>query len=389
MIVHFLWIFKSFPKRGAKMRKAAVICEFNPFHNGHKFLLEKIKSEYADSVICIMSGNFVQRGDIAITDKYERAISALENGADMVVELPTVYAVSSAQVFAETGVRIAKSLGCDLLCFGAENSIEELNDIVDRLAKPATQSLIAEKMKNGAYYPQAVSQSLGEHAAEIIKKPNNILAVEYIKACRKYDLSPIAIPRKGVEHDDSSVVGNIASASFIREQIISGVAYRQYTPMAINHPATLDAIEPAVLFKLKTIDRDEIALLPDVSEGLENRIYEIAVQNNSIEEILEQIKTKRYTMARLRRILIASLLDFTKEMQQKPVPYIRILGVKKERQELLKSSDLPLIIDVRRGYDGLDNSEKEIFNVDLNAAKAMNLARKTAVNEFSRGIIKI
>ena len=371
------------------MPRAGVICEFNPFHNGHKFLLKKIKEQYAEEIVCIMSGSFVQRGDIAITDKYERTLAALENGADMVVELPTVYAVASAQIFAENGVRLAAELGCELLCFGAENSIEELKEIADALQNPDIQARIADHMKQGAYYPQAVSDALGEAFADIIAKPNNILAIEYIKACRKYSVTPVAVTRKGTAHDAAEPCGDIASASYIRSQILSGKPYAAYTPMKIEHPAFLSQIEPILLFQLKTIDKDELAILADVSEGLENRIYDVALNYNSIEEISEQIKTKRYTMARIRRILIAVLLGITREMQLTPVPYIRVLGVKKDRQALIRSKELPLLVDVRRGYDALDISAKEIFNIDLKATELMNIARKTTVNEFSRGIIKV
>lgn len=371
------------------MTRAAVICEFNPFHNGHKFLLEKIKSECNAEIICNMSGSFVQRGDIAITDKYTRAESALQNGADMVVELPTVYAVASAQIFAENGVRIAADLGCELLCFGAENTLDELKNTLKQIDSPAVQQSVAEKMKAGAYYPKALSESVGEPYAEILSKPNNILALEYIRACQTFGITPVAFPREGVDHDDTEAVGNYASASAIRAMIRSGDPYDAYSPMAIESPAFLETIEPVILYKLKTMDTDELALLPDVTEGLENRIYEHAIQYNSLLEISEHIKTKRYTMARIRRILIYALLDITERLQKTPVPYIRVLGVKKDKAELLKSHDLPLIVDVRRGYDLLDNSAKEIFNVDLKAAEAMNIARKISLNEFSRGIIKI
>lgn len=369
--------------------RAGVICEFNPFHNGHKFLLEKIKAEYNADIICIMSGNFVQRGDIAITDKYTRCEAALANGADMAVELPTVYAVASAQVFAENGVKIAADLGCEILCFGAENSVEELKQIVALLNKPDIQEKIAAEMKSGAYYPKALSSAVGEPYAEMLSKPNNILALEYIRACEKHGLTPVAFKRHSVDHDDQTAVGEYASASAIRRMVQSGEAYSAYTPMAIESPAFLSAIEPVILFKLKTMDRDELALLPDVSEGLENRIYEQAIRYHSLEEIYEHIKTKRYTMARIRRIILCTLLDITKELQIMPVPYIRVLGVRKEKSDLLCSKELPLIIDVRRGYDALHNSAKEIFNIDLKAAEAMNIARKVSLNEFSRGVIKL
>ncbi len=234
------------------VQRAAVICEFNPFHNGHKFLLEKIKEEFADEVVCIMSGSFVQRGDIAITDKYARARTALENGADMVAELPTVYAVSAAQVFAKSGVQIAYELGCEKLCFGSENSLEELYSLLDVLDAQETQKKIAGYMNDGDYYPLALSKAVGNDLSEIICKPNNILALEYIRACRSYGIEPIAIKRIGVGHDDTEVCGNIASATKIRELLINGEDCSPYTPMRISEPCQLSDIDQIICYLLRS-----------------------------------------------------------------------------------------------------------------------------------------
>ena len=370
------------------MRRAAVICEFNPFHNGHKFLLKKIKSVYAAEIVCIMSGSFVQRGDIAITDKFARAEAALMNGADMVVELPTVYAMASAQVFAENGVRLAHELGCDMLCFGAENSIEELYSALDKLDSDEVQQKIAGNMRAGGYYPRALSEAVGEEYAEMISKPNNILALEYIRACRKYGTEPVAIPREGVSHDSGEVCGGIASATHIRGMILSGGDYAPYTPMMIDRPALMNAIESAILYRLKTITADELSRIADVSEGLENRIIDVAKRYNSLAEISEHLKTKRYTMARIRRILLCALLGITREIQSSPVPYVRVLGVRADKKHLISSASLPLIVDVRSGYDRLDNSAEEIFNIVLKATELMNIATGRTINEFSHGLCR-
>lgn len=388
MIVHFILFFKSFPKVGENMRRAAVICEFNPFHNGHKFLFEKIKNEYADEVVCIMSGNFVQRGDIAITDKYTRTKAALENGADIVVELPTPYAMSSANIFSKNGVRIAKSLNCDMLCFGAEDSLDTLTNMVDILDDDRTNDRIQTAMRNGQYYPKALSLAVGKAYAEIISKPNNILAFEYIRACRSYDIEPVAIRRKGVDHDDTKVCGDITSASNIRGMITKVEDYRQFTPMTVNHPCSLEKIESAILYRLKTITAKELAQIADVSEGLENRISEAAKQYNSLSEISESIKTKRYTMARIRRIILSAFLSITSEIQNTPVPYLRILGVRSGKESVLKNAKLPLIVKTKTDVNKLDNSAIEIFSVDLRAAEAMNLAGGTIINEYTQGVIK-
>ena len=369
------------------MSKAAVICEFNPFHNGHKFLIENIKSNHADDVICVMSGSFVQRGDIAVTDKYARAEAALTHGADMAAELPAVYAMAPAEVFAKSGVRLAHVLGCDKLCFGAESSIEELSEALDTLDSESVQTEIARRMCEGDYYPRAVGKAIGGRLGEIVSRPNNILAVEYIRACRGCDIEPVAIPRKGADHDSSEPVGNIASATKIRDLIKSGEEYRAYTPMSVDRPAFIEAIEPAVLYRLKTMTADELSRIADVSEGLENRIADVAAKYNSLAEITDNLKTKRYTMARLRRILLSATLGITKEMRETPVPYIRVLGVRADKRGLISSRSLPLIADVRRGYDSLDISAQELFNIDLKATELMNIATGMTKNEFSTGLI--
>lgn len=371
------------------MKRAAVICEFNPFHNGHKFLLEKIKEEYADEIVCIMSGSFVQRGELAVTDKYSRAKAALQNGADLVAELPTVYAMAAAQVFAESGVRLAQELQCDLLCFGAENSLEELYAALDAIDSDAVQMKIADQMKAGSYYPKALSDAVGDQYAGIISRPNNILALEYIRACKKTGIEPVAVKRKAVNHDSGLIIGNMASATKIREMIKTNTDYSPYTPIRIENPAYTESIEAAILYRLKTISTEEFAKLADVYEGLENRIIEAAKNYNSVQEILEAIKTKRYTMARLRRILLYALLGITKEMQRTPVPYLRILGVREDKKQLIRSTDLPLIVDVRRGYDALNDSAKEIFDIDIKASELMNIASNETVNEFSQGVIQM
>ena len=372
------------------MARAGVICEFNPFHNGHKFLLEKIKRDYHSDVVCIMSGNFVQRGDIAVTNKYARTETALQNGADMVIELPTVYATASAKTFAESGVRIAAAINCDRLYFGAENSISDLTELSELLENRPINDMIHSSMKSGEYFPKALSMAIGEKNAQIIKQPNNILALEYIKACRKFDVLPMAIPRKGVSHNDDHIVGNIASASKIRSMIEKNENYRNLTPMKIDRPCSIKALEPAILYRLKTITPYELRQIADVSEGLENRIIEVSKQYNSLSEIYTAIKTKRYTMARIRRIITAAFLDISSEMQSTLVPYLRILGIKTGKEEMLKSAKLPLIVKTKADHDLLDNYAKNIFRVDLRAAEAMNIASGTApINEFSRGIIKI
>ena len=160
--------------------------------------------------------------------------------------------------------------------------------------------------------------------------------------------------------------------------------------MIIDKPSTLSAIEPAILYRLKTMTPDRLALIAEVGEGLENRISDSAQKYNSLEEILNAVKTKRYTMARLRRIVIQTLLGITSRIQNTPVPYLRVLGIKSGCDDMLKNAGLPLIIKTKADYEKLDDSAKEIFDIDINASHAMNIALKGAViNEFTQPLLKV
>lgn len=361
------------------MSTSALICEFNPFHNGHKFLIEKIK-ENNDKLICIMSGSFVQRGDVSVLDKYTKTKIALENNADLVVELPTIYVLNNAETFADKGVKTAKALGAENLYFGVYNTdIESLKKIVEKLSEESTKNQIYKNMKEGLSYPSSIesvlNESLGENFSEIIKDPNNILAVEYIKACSKYNILPIAVERLDIQHDSNKTTENIASASYIRDLIRTKQKYNIYTDVKVENPAFLNNIESIILYKLKTLSKSELADLPFVSEGLENRMYEIIKFSNSLEDIINKIKTKRYTEARIRRILICSLLNINQELSNSDASYIRVLGMNSNGKSMLKNASLPLITNVTDSYNKLNEKEKRVFDVDILASKVYALAQ--------------
>lgn len=377
------------------MKIAAVICEFNPFHNGHKYLIDTIKREHADCVVAIMSGNFVQRGDIAITDKYARTQTALKSGCDLVVELPTVFALSSAQNFAKGGVMIAKALGAQMLCFGAEDAdINKLKNIADAFDNNAFNEKIKEYLDDGEYYPKAISCALSDTYskahADIIDKPNNTLAVEYIKALKSTAICPVAVNRIGAEHDSDTTVGNIASATHIRQLIADNCNYSQFTDMIIQSATTVENLETTILYKLRTMSKDELEQLPDVVEGLHNRIYDCVRNSNSLKELYDNLKTKRYTLARLRRIVMCALLDIKKSDTDKAPQYIRVLGMNDSGAQILKSSSLPIIAKVRQDYEKLSDSAKSQFDIDIKASDIYALANNSKCkNDFSSQIIKI
>lgn len=390
-------ISSFFIKEVTQLKIAAVISEFNPFHNGHKYLIEKIKNEHADCVVTIMSGSFVQRGDIAITDKYTRAKSAIENGCDLVVELPTVFALSSAQNFAKGGVQIAKALNADKLCFGAENAdIKTLIEISEILNSVNFNLKLKEHLSKGEYYPKAVSQALGDicskEYAGILNGPNNTLAIEYIKALKGSAISPVAIKRKGAQHDSEITSSSIASATHIRKLIHENKDYSSFTDIDIASTTDIKKIESAILYKLRTMSKDELLQLPDVSEGLHNRIFEYSRKSNSLEELYLSIKTKRYTLSRLRRIIMCALIGISSDISDNVAKYVRVLAMNDKGAQIIKNcTTLPIVAKVKKDYEKLDFNAKQMFDIDVRASEIFNLALSNCPqyqNDFSAQIIK-
>lgn len=375
----------------------AIISEFNPFHNGHKYLVQSVKNITGESVIAIMSGNFVQRGEVAIADKFERAKIALNNGVDLVVELPTVYAVSNAQRFASCGVEIAKSFDCvNYLAFGCEvNDINLLKTAADALDDVNVKEIIAESMKNGDYYPRALENAVntmfGNDVSQVLSQPNNILAAEYLRALNNSGISPLPIKRTGVEHDSSSANKNIASASLIRQLMRNGDDVSNLVPNLVSKITYPKHLERAVIVKLRSMSKKDFAKLPDVNEGLENRIFDSVRKNNSVEETISAIKTKRYTHARLRRIITCALLGITEELQQIPCKYARILGFSNEGKKLLKTCRFEVVTSPAKYLKNQSNDirllEKDILASDI-AATAYSEINSCGA-DFHTQIIKI
>lgn len=361
-----------------------VICEYNPFHNGHKYLLEQLKSDN-NSVIAVMSGSFTQRGDVAIADKFSRAETAVKYGADLVLELPTVYACAPAETFARGAVQVLRGTGVlDSLCFGSEtDDTELLKAAADIFEDERFKTELKANMESGDYYPKAVEKAAetihSQKLAKLLSTPNNILAVEYLRALRGTDIGFKAVKRVGTNHDSNEVSGEYTSASNIRSIIKQGVSFSSFTPdYEITNPADFKNLERTVLYRMRTMNKDEIAALPDVKEGLENRIYDAVQTSGSLDELLDSVKTKRYTMSRLRRILVYALLGITADLPQTDAPYIRVLAFNKKGAELMshikKRSSLPLITNVSDGYNSLDDNAKRIFDIDIRATDIFNLA---------------
>lgn len=309
-----------------------VVCEFNPFHNGHAHLINEIKKNNDTKVVAFMSGNFVQRGDAAIFDKYSRAKTAVQNGADLVIEIPTVFAVQSAEGFAKASTDLMKASNVvDSIAFGAECAdSEKLKEVADFLKNGQTQKMIAEEMKKGISYAKAV-QNIAK--TDILATPNNVLAIEYLKNC---DFSATAVKRIGKGHDTDDI---FYSASAIREEL------RKNNEEKLNF-AMLKNCENAILYKLRTMSKSDFLLIPDVTEGLENKIVKSVAENTNLDDIIMSVKSKRYTHARIRRIILRAFLGITKDDIQN-VPYLKILAFNENGRNILtdikEKSSLPII----------------------------------------------
>ena len=355
---------------------AAIICEFNPFHNGHKYILEQVRKLTGEPVLAIMSGSFTQRGEAAVCSKFERTKIALQNGADVVVELPAVYAVASAQRFALGGVNIAKAFGEKHLAFGCETGdTEALMQAAAALKNPAVNEQIAILMKSGEYYPRAVENAVreicGGSVAEVLTSPNNILAVEYLRALDGSDLKPLPVKRVATAHDSEKTCGHFASASKIRSMLRAGQDVSAFVPAAPQEITYPQNLERAILFQLRSMTADDFARLPEVGEGLENRLINAVKQYNSVEEIIAAVKTKRYTHARLRRIICCAALGITEDLQRKTASYVRVLGFTDEGAALLKKCAFEVVTSVSKAMkSGGENAlflQKDVLATDLAA----------------------
>ncbi len=350
------------------MKIAGVVAEYNPFHNGHKYQAEQMRKNGATHTVAVMSGNFVQRGEFAIASKWLRAKTAVMNGIDLVIELPSPYALLSAQGFARSAVYILNSLGCvDELYFGCEcGDVEKIKKISSAMLCDEFSQKLSLSLSLGISYPsateKAVCEIVGEGYNNELKMPNNLLATEYVNALAKMgsNIEPKAIERVGVLHDSNTANGEFMSASAIRQALVNqGVeAVRNFVPdsayeaMKIasengKFPCDYTKLELAFLAKLRCLSVDGFRAIPDVSEGLENRIFDAVRSSKSVEEIIDKIKTKRYTHSRIRRIILRSFLGLTADFSALPPPYARILALNERGREIIKkakkSAHIPII----------------------------------------------
>lgn len=331
-----------------------IICEFNPFHSGHKYLIDTIKNQET-AVICCMSGNFVQRGEFAVYDKFKRAEAALRGGADIVIELPSACSTLSAEGFAKSAVRLLEATGIvDEIAFGAEcENISELKSTAELLNSDKIKAAVTAEMKKGLPYHTARKNIL---KTDLLDYPNNILACEYLRFA---NVPCKAVKRIGKGHDTDDAV---YSASAIRNTL------------DINEISSMKNCEIAILSKLRQMNTEDFKKISDVNEGLENRIYEAVRKACSLEELYALIKTKRYTMARIRRIILRAYLDIFNNSAE--APYIRILGFNSTGRDLLSEIKKKAYLPIISKYSDCNEKMKEYFEQECRCTDLYNLGYK-------------
>ena len=363
-----------------------IVAEYNPFHNGHLYHLLKSKEKAnADSVIAVIGGNFTQRGEASIVDKWTKAEMALKNGVDLVIEIPTLYSISSVENFADGAIKILNSLKIvDTISFGSEiENINKLNIIANIVYEESKEfkEFLDKGLKQGKSFPKAREEAIlkclnDKSYSRILSSPNNILGIEYLKALKKYksNINPICIKRKNVGHLSLEYTGEIASATAIRNLIIKNrmkdvkkyMTPASYTIMEDEMKKghfvyDIRQFENIIIYNLRNMSIDEISKLPDVTEGLEYLIKKGAESCNSIDEFINIVSSKRYTQTRIKRILLYALLKVTKKeiaISKRSTPYVRVLGFNDKGKKMLSkiSKANPKLVTVTSVKKFMDNN---------------------------------
>ncbi len=385
-----------------------VISEYNPMHNGHQYHLEQsIKLVNPDFSVCIMSGNFMERGDAAIISKWARTKAALKAGFDMVIELPTIYSISSAENFAAGAIKILNVLGDDVtLSFGSEcGNVEVLNNLAKILLEepPEYVTMLRHELAKGLPFPKARENALLlylndiRNSASVLSEPNNILGIEYLKQIQKTNnkIKAISITRIGAGYNSTSTSSEYSSATAIRELLMNQKSVKKFMPTISyeilkeecalgNFVLGLSEFEKEILYKIRSMSIKELSKVPDVSEGLEYKIKEAANSCNKLDDLIFMIKSKRYTLTRIHRILLYILLSINEtdySNSKRITPYLRILGVSQAGKHLLSELSINkknnIITSVKEFLDTSNNRIlKSMLEKDIYSSNIYTLAYK-------------
>ena len=391
------------------MKICFAVCEYNPLHNGHLKHIEYIKNVIKPDLIgIIMSGNFTQRGEIAVMDKFTRAKHAILAGADIVFELPTVFATAPAEIFAKGSVKLLSEIkGTHLLCFGTESGeIDKLLATASALLVETKEfkRLYKEELKNGVTAIKAKVNALEKIGVEnldfeLLKSPNNILGIEYTKAIlsQKSKLEICPIIREGAGYNDDELYDGISSASAIRKAISVGKFKQTKSSLPSfvyeDLPKQLPSCDDLIYYSLLKNDKKDLKKILDCTEGLENRIKALLKNNLNLEELKDKLKTKRYTYSRISRILLSSLLGIEENFIKKCLTselYLKVLAVNKDKMNVLgvvsNQLKIPLITQ-KKDVDKLSGTSLECFKIDVLANDIYNFVTKKITNEYEMKLI--
>lgn len=382
------------------MKICGIICEYNPLHFGHKYQIDKTREKLGDDtiIIAIMSGNFVQRGEIAVLHKTSRAKMAVLSGVDLVIELPLNYVLSSAENFAFGAIDILGQMGITHLSFGSEcGDISKLYKIVDIITDKTFKEDIYTHMKTGKSFATSREENLrkiSDEYADIIKSPNNILAIEYLKMLQNTEIMPLTITRKDTPHDSDIILNNFSSASNIRNLIKNNIDVRHLLPdFEILEQSIKDGraaifmqeLELAIFTYLRRITIDELLHIRDCDSSLANRIYNLSKTHSVLDELIDDVSTKRYTKARVRRIILSVFLGLKKDIKPE---YIRVLAFNNKGRTILrqKKSVLPIVTRYM-DYKHLENTD--YFRLDNFAEDIYSLLYKEKEAKISGNLYRI
>ena len=365
-----------------------IICEYNPFHNGHIYHLEKVK-EIAknEEIVLILGGNFTQRGGISIIEKYDKAKLALEYGVDLVVELPFEFSTQSSDIFAKGAITLLHLLKCNKIIFGSEsNNIDLLEKLADvQLNDKRYNELVKKELDKGLNYPTAMSKALKEITHKTVNEANDILGLSYIKEIIKnnYNIEPISIKRTN-NYNEVKLNGSINSARSIRKALSEGKEISTSVPKESEE--LINKIEENKLIdllKYKIITDNELSKYLTVDEGLDNKLKKEIHSAKTIEELIESVKSKRYTYNKISRMLTHILCSYTKEENQKhqKINYIRILGFttkgKNYLNKIKKNTTVPIISNITK-------ENINLLNLELRVDSIYNLITKRNDNLFEK-----
>lgn len=394
------------------MDAIGIVCEYNPFHNGHKYHIEQslIKTD-SDAVVCVMSGNFLQRGEVAILDKWKRAELALNNGADLVFEIPTCFILSDAGTYASASVFMLESFGAvKQLCFGSESGDCERLKLLAGIIKDRREEIeskIKLYTKHGYSFPAARQQVLSELEPELkavdSKNPNDVLALEYLININR--LLPVAIAREGAGYNEGISGGVYQSASGIRGAVLkdrSVESIKGFVPSDVFDAIAADVgsilkredrIFELIRYKLLETNSDEIDSAPQGGEGLGNRLVMAARNASSLNELILMTKSKRYTYTRISRLIMQLLIGIKRDDIGSRPEYLRLLGFTKKGVALLAEqksfdSQIPVLTNVNKERHLLSECGRAQLDIDLKAVDIFNLVNGKDIRGESDAVKK-